>query len=189
MHLLELVVLSRIHNSYKLRLADSICDVMRIGVFSDTHDNMVMIKRAIKVFNDMEVELVLHAGDFVSPFTIFEISNLRCRYVAVFGNNDGERFGLRDKILQSKGEIHDPPHEIDVAGKKFLLTHNPTFAELLAETGKFDVIVHGHNHNVETKRIEDTWIVNPGECGGWTTGKSTVVVFDLEKMEPQVIEL
>jgi putative phosphoesterase len=36
-----------------------------IGIISDTHDNLPAIKRAVDLFNEKNVDLVLHAGDFV----------------------------------------------------------------------------------------------------------------------------
>ena len=39
---------------------------MKIGVFSDSHDNVNMIKMAVDLFNVEGVELVIHAH-FVRP--------------------------------------------------------------------------------------------------------------------------
>ncbi len=50
---------------------------MNIGIISDTHDNLALIKKAVTFFNGEKVDLVLHAGDFVSPFTALEFKNLR----------------------------------------------------------------------------------------------------------------
>jgi predicted phosphodiesterase len=41
---------------------------MRIGIISDTHDNMPLIKRACELFNAREVQMVLHCGDYCAPF-------------------------------------------------------------------------------------------------------------------------
>ncbi len=40
---------------------------MLIGLMADTHDNIHLIDRAVERFNEEGVELVLHAGDYVSP--------------------------------------------------------------------------------------------------------------------------
>ncbi|MEL7671087.1 YfcE family phosphodiesterase [Methanobacterium sp.] len=62
---------------------------------SDSHDNLPAIREAVKFFNEAKVELVIHAGDMISPFAANEIKNLNAEFKAVFGNNDGERDGLR----------------------------------------------------------------------------------------------
>ena len=40
---------------------------MKIGLISDTHDNIQNIRKAISLFNDKNVSFVIHAGDIVSP--------------------------------------------------------------------------------------------------------------------------
>jgi predicted phosphodiesterase len=53
---------------------------MRIGIMSDTHDNMPQIKKAVRLFNERGVVHVIHAGDFTSPFNqphIFELDGKR----------------------------------------------------------------------------------------------------------------
>jgi len=42
---------------------------MVIGIISDTHDHMDNIRKALKIFKEKNVKVILHAGDFVSPFT------------------------------------------------------------------------------------------------------------------------
>ena len=59
---------------------------MIIGVFSDSHDNIEKIKKAVSFFNSRKVDLVIHAGDFVAPFAIAPMEELNCQLVCVFGN-------------------------------------------------------------------------------------------------------
>ena len=59
-----------------------------IGVMADSHDNLESIEKAVKVFNQEQVDLVLHAGDLISPFTAQIFQNLESQFLAVFGNND-----------------------------------------------------------------------------------------------------
>ena len=49
---------------------------MRIGIISDTHDNVPMVQRAVEIFNAEAVDLVLHEGDYVSPFAVKPLSGL-----------------------------------------------------------------------------------------------------------------
>ncbi|MCM8780547.1 MAG: metallophosphoesterase family protein, partial [Candidatus Omnitrophica bacterium] len=67
---------------------------MRIGIISDTHDNLPKIDSAVEYFNRQRVGFVLHAGDFVAPFAVAKLKKLDCDWAGVFGNNDGEREGL-----------------------------------------------------------------------------------------------
>ena len=45
---------------------------MKLGIISDSHENMPLIAKAVELFNHEEVDLVLHAGDFISPITAKE---------------------------------------------------------------------------------------------------------------------
>ena len=50
---------------------------MQIGIISDSHDHHSNVLRAIEIFNESNVEYVLHAGDIVSPFTAKAFADLR----------------------------------------------------------------------------------------------------------------
>ena len=69
-----------------------------IGIMSDSHDHMEAIKDAVKVFNSANVDLVIHAGDLIAPFTVNEFKNLQSPMEAIYGNNDGERRMLQSSI-------------------------------------------------------------------------------------------
>ncbi len=159
-----------------------------IGVMSDSHDNLTMIRRAVAVFNEAACGLVLHAGDIVAPFAIKELAALDGRVKAVYGNCDGEKMGLR-MAIEPFGEIQEAPFVFSHAGKEILLCHmNNPVPEFIA-SGKYDVVIFGHTHKPEVKKQGRTLAVNPGETGGWLTGQSTVALIDLEKMEAEIVQL
>jgi putative phosphoesterase len=156
---------------------------MKIGILSDSHDNLPAISKAVSVFNDAEVSLVVHAGDLVAPFVSVPLKNLRVEFTAVFGNNDGEKIGLANTF---KGRIHRPPYEFEFGGKKILLMHEPDNLDILASTGHYDAIIYGHTH-IANVRKERTLVINPGEAAGWLKGKRTVAVWDLMYNDVQIL--
>lgn len=160
---------------------------MLIGIIADTHDNLPMVKKAVKLFSQQSVGLVIHAGDYVAPFTIRELENLHCKVMGVFGNNDGEKLGLR-KAFEKIGEIFEGLCHFELNEKKFAVTHSPEIAEPLWKSACYDIVVYGHTHQVEFRR-EKSLIINPGECGGWLTGRCTVALLDLESMEVRIHDL
>jgi len=160
---------------------------MLIGVMADSHDNLPRIKQAVEIFNRQKVGLVLHAGDFVAPFVVRELKNLDCALIGVFGNNDGERKGLREKIGEI-GEIYLPPFSCEREKKKILLLHDPENLKDVHRS-QYDLIVYGHTHHSEIKREGRTLLINPGECGGWLTGRCNIGLVDLDKMEAEIITL
>jgi len=144
---------------------------MRIGILSDTHDNLPHIEKAVRLFNRRKVGFVVHAGDFVAPFTVGKLMKLSCEWRGVFGNNDGERKGLSEKS----------------AGRIGILTHDLAAVDRTA--ARADIIVFGHTHVPEIRRERQALLVNPGECGGWLTGRSTVAVVDLDRLSAQIIAI
>ena len=161
---------------------------MKIGIISDTHDNLPQIKKAVKIFDQEKAELVLHAGDFVSPFTFLEFKNLNCPLKGVFGNNDGDKLYLREKFKEI-GEIYPAPYETNIDHKIIIMLHEEKLIDALAESQKYEIIIYGHTHRTDLRKIGKTLIINPGECGGWLTGKSTIALLNLENLEVRIINL
>jgi len=159
---------------------------MEIGIISDTHDNMPRIKEAVAIFNERETGLVIHAGDYIAPFAIDPLADLECQYIGVFGNNDGEKLGLNKR---SQGRINVPPHSLEFGGKKILVLHEPGELDALIKSQSYDIVIYGHTHKPVIEKQGRTLVINPGECGGWLTGKSTIALADLDRMTAEIVEL
>jgi putative phosphoesterase len=157
---------------------------MKLGIMSDSHDNMPLIAKAVALFNSEKVDLVLHAGDIVSPFTNIEFGKLNAKMVAVFGNNDGDKPYLL-KRFAGIAEMQGDFRELAIGGRKIVLMHQPKFLEALAAASDYDLVVYGHTHIVDIREGKPL-VINPGECGGWLYGKCTVATLDLETMTPTV---
>ena len=153
---------------------------MKLGIMSDSHDNMPLIAKAVALFNREKVDLVLHAGDFVSPFTNIEFRKLSTKMVAVFGNNDGDKPYLLKRFADI-GEIQDDFRELELDGRKIVLMHQPKFLESLGVASNYDLVVYGHTHKVDIREGKSL-VINPGESSGWLYGQATVVTLDLETM-------
>ena len=160
---------------------------MKIGVLSDSHDNVRMVAKAVELFNDEGVVLVVHAGDFIAPFAVAAMYDLNCRVVGIFGNNDGERIGIA-KRFEAIGEVHPNLAVVEIGGRTIAATHYPELAEPIAESGKYDIVIYGHTHEIDV-RSEASLILNPGETGGWTTGRCTVAIVGLDTLGTEIREL
>jgi len=159
-----------------------------IGLMSDSHDNMPLIRQAVEYFNNAGVDLVLHAGDYISPICARELKNLKARMIGVFGNNDGDHNLWRER-LAGLGEIHDKYFEAEYAGHKLLMMHDPFELDDLAVSRRYSVIVYGHTHLPMQRVVGETLVVNPGECGGWLTGKSSVALLELPSKKVTFVTL
>jgi uncharacterized protein len=163
---------------------------MRIGVISDTHDNLTNIRRAVELFVERRVEAVLHGGDFCSPFTLGEFKPLTdggVKIHAVFGNNDGDRV-----LLQRRGEgfcsFRDGVHVLSLDGKRIVLMHYPDVADDLYRAGTFDLVVCGHNHQIRVEG-EARKLLNPGTCSGYLAAKASVAVVETAGMAVEIVTL
>lgn len=165
---------------------------MLIGLIADTHDNLPIVDKAVKKLNEMNVGLVLHAGDYVAPFVIPKLKELKAKLIGVFGNNDGDRELLKKRFNEYKDlEVHGNFAEIIVGGLRIALLHGDEeeLLEALINSQSFDIVVHGHIHKAEVCQKGKTLIVNPGEVCGYLTGKSTIALLDTDRREAEIIDL
>jgi uncharacterized protein len=165
---------------------------MLIGAVSDTHDNLPLIEKAVKILNERKVGLVLHAGDYVAGFVVPKLAALNCPLVGVFGNNDGDHELLKKRFHETKNcTIHDRFAQVTVDGYRIALLHGHE-TELLSaiiNSTYFDAVIHGHSHNSGIERRGKTLALNPGELCGYLTGKPTIAILDTVKQEAKIVEL
>ena len=159
---------------------------MLIGILSDTHDNLIYVKKAIDLFNERKVGHVIHAGDYTSPFTLKLFKELKCPYVGIFGNNDGDKLLLQER---AEGRIRNQPYVFTLHDRKIVVMHEHFVADALADSGHFDLVVYGHTHAPDIRKVKNTLVLNPGEVSTYLYGKSTVALVDLDTMEAKIIEL
>jgi putative phosphoesterase len=171
---------------------------MLIGIMSDTHDNLPMVDKAVKRLLDENVDLILHAGDYVAPFVIPHFKPFRGKFIGVFGNNDGDHELLKRRFTEFGLEIRGIFAEVNVNNLRIALLHGgepgsePGPSELLKSllsTKCYNVIIHGHVHEAEAHKKGTTLIINPGEVCGYLTGKSSIAVLNTGSMEARIIQL
>ncbi|MFP3985519.1 MAG: metallophosphoesterase [Candidatus Bathyarchaeia archaeon] len=159
---------------------------------SDTHDNLPLIDKAIEQLNREAVEVVLHAGDYISPFAVTHFKKLTMKLIGVFGNNDGDHELLKNRFAAlEKAEVRGNFAELDLDGLKTALLHGEESGLLrsLINTNSYDVVVHGHSHEAAVYKQSKTLVINPGEVCGYLSGKSTVAILDTVAREARIVQL
>jgi putative phosphoesterase len=149
-----------------------------ICILSDTHENLKVLKPAIEQIKKHSPDLVIHCGDIISPPLLDHFKGLPMRFV--FGNNDGERAGLKKKCLElGFGEIDDMI-ELVYKGKKLLVYHgtNPRVLEAHIAAQQHDFVFHGHTHVPRDEMQGRTRIINPGAL--FMAESYTFAVLDVE---------
>jgi hypothetical protein len=163
---------------------------MIIGLISDTHDNVPMIKRAIERLKEERVKLVLHAGDYISLFTAKPYAGLDVPMIGVFGNNCAETEELKKVYATVGADLRGYFAEIEEGGLKIALTHGHLKSEMdRAMSGEYDVVVRGHSHRASIREENGILVINPGEVCGYVSGSNTVAFLDTDKRFAWISEL
>lgn len=163
---------------------------MKIGIISDTHDHHDNVTGAIQIFNENQVKFVLHAGDIVSPFTIRAFAGLSgAKFIAVFGNCDGEKILVKEAVEGIAGEIYDNVYIGRIEGRKIFMMHKPDAINEVAESGKYDLVIYGHTHKQDIRFVGKTLVVNPGEATDWLSGTPSVVIVELDDLSFETVQL
>ncbi|MFC0216680.1 metallophosphoesterase family protein [Paenibacillus chartarius] len=132
---------------------------MKIGIISDTHLGSSATKLPDELVRGLQgVEIILHAGDWVSPHVVGLVERI-APVQSVAGNNDGpdivDRFGYAKRLL--------------LDGVRIGLVHGDgvrkTTAERAMDTFRDDLpdlLVYGHSHIPEKRMVGSTLLFNPG---------------------------
>ena len=151
---------------------------MKIGVLSDTHLHQVTRK-----FQDIyegclsDMDLILHAGDVVTP-DVIDFLNAKS-FHGVAGNMDPP---ILHEILPAKKVL-------EIAGYRLGLIHGWGPAEgledrILSVFSDVDIIVYGHSHVPANHIREGILLFNPGTATGYSaTGEHSIGILRLEKEE------
>ncbi|MDF2936825.1 MAG: phosphodiesterase family protein [Paenibacillaceae bacterium] len=135
---------------------------MKIGVVSDTH---LSDRREIRLPQELlrglsGVQLILHAGDWISPRVAEELERL-APVEGIAGNNDGpdiiNRFGYK-RIVEAEGVRIGLIHG-DGYGKT---TERRAFDAF--EGQDVNAVVFGHSHVPYLERKEGILLFNPGSA-------------------------
>ena len=163
---------------------------MRIGLIADTHDRLPAIAELVRQMQESGVGMVLHAGDYCSPFSLAPFLELNVPFAGVFGRNDGDREGLKAYAAKGVGiELHESPHSFEVGGRRILLVHD--LGEVHERSlESHEIIINGFTHQQEMRELEGgALIVNPGEACGWLTGTPAAAILDLDTKHIEFISL
>lgn len=166
---------------------------MVIGVIADSHDHLDRLRLACAIWQTEKVQAVIHAGDYVAPFTLPILAQLGVPLYGVRGNNDGELAGLAAGFAHAGGHFSAHPQEILLDNKRILIQHEPFALDTLHKTSDsaLSLVVYGHTHRAEFRPSTNGGpaILNPGEACGWLYNTPTIAVYDTLKSVAHIITL
>jgi putative phosphoesterase len=171
---------------------------MNIGLISDTHDDLLSLKSAIRIFNERKVKYVIHAGDYVFPGVVKEFKHLNAKLIGVLGNNDGEKLGLSKNFQEIGGELHGEFCNLELDNLKIAIYHGTSneMTEAIISNQLYPLVIQGHTHKKRDDKIRDGLVLNPGSThrefpniDGEIEAEPSITIFDTEKISYQFIRL
>jgi putative phosphoesterase len=164
---------------------------MKIAILSDIHDNLWTLDVALASLDDCD-EMIC-CGDLCSPFVIDELgAGFRRPIHIVFGNNDADLFRITSKLQKySNIRLYGEFCEATFDGKRFAVNHFDYIARSIVQSGRYDVVCFGHNHEFEIMCHGSTLALNPGSILGAKFSKgrqdtdSTFLIYDTASGEAQ----
>lgn len=159
---------------------------MRIGVVSDTHNNMPNVQKIVQLFNQLEVDRVIHTGDITQAKTLEVFAHLKMPLHGVYGNNDLERETLESAVCRYGFEFVDPPLHLTLDERQLTIVHDPKDLQIM-ECSDWDLALHGHTHIKTIVYEQQRLTFNPGECAGLIEGYNAIGVVDLSDLGTEII--
>ena len=160
---------------------------MKIGVVSDTHNNLKNCNRIVELFNEAQVEGVIHTGDITQARTLEVFASLKMPLWGVYGNNDaGEKDSLAKAADLFSFEIAEPPLALHWAGRHLVVVHDPLELAMV-DSSACDVILHGHTHRQTIEHADGQLVFNPGECAGHLAGHNAIGLLDLNSLGVEIL--
>ena len=162
---------------------------MRVGLIADSHDRLPAIAENVQQMQASGIGMILHAGDYCSPFALRVFEDTQMTLAGVFGKNDGDHEGLLSRAQAAFGaELFESPHSFEIGGKRILLVHD--IGDVHARSiASHEIVIHGGTHQQEMKTRGETLIVNPGEGCGWLYGTPSAAILDLDSRQVEFLTL
>jgi len=160
---------------------------MRVGIISDTHGHLEFTRPAVRMFESLDVERVLHCGDIGSPAVV----DLFARWPTdfVFGNSDTEQRALRSAIEQAGQTCHGEMGQLEIEGVRIALLHSHDRRLFSASvgSGRYATICYGHTHVASIERQGETLLVNPGAI--YRANPHSIAVLELPQNTATIVNL
>jgi hypothetical protein len=159
---------------------------MKVAVFSDIHDHIWNLQKAIKKVKEGKCGAIIFCGDMCAPFTAGILGEVGIPVYSVWGNADKDHWIMVKKAGENliATPLAQEFGEVELDGKKISYCHHPRLGQLLAESKYYDAVFHGHTHRTYKKKIGSTLVANPGAiCGivGGRPGPSSFMIYDTKK--------
>lgn len=135
---------------------------MKIGIISDTHNQLARVTRALELFREHGAQMILHCGDIEDAIVVEQFQGWNVHFV--YGNCDWDKQELQRSIKEIGATLHDNFGHLELEGKNLAFVHGHDIELLndLVNSDEYDYLFHGHTHVACDRMKGKTRIINPG---------------------------
>ena len=163
---------------------------MKIGVLSDTHDNLSNLTYVLNTYRDRGIETLIHCGDLTSLDMVSHFEGFRVIYL--IGNMDVVTGAIKKRLEKMRDDnFAGMVFRGKLGGVDVAATHSHVDGKVmeLVREKRFDWIFHGHTHEKRDEMVRGTRIVNPGALGGLGREPRTFCIVDLDAEEVEFLKV
>ena len=158
---------------------------MRIGILSDTHDQLLITQRAVQLLQRQGAETLIHCGDLTTPEIVHACAILPC--IFALGNNDDDNIpALEHAIAAIHATSVGTGAILPLAAKQMAILHGHVRMKSLSAQHP-DYLIHGHSHIPADTRLGPTRRICPGAL--YRAKRFTVALLDTESDELRFLQL
>ena len=160
---------------------------MRLGILSDTHDELARTRLAVRMLREQGADVLVHCGDLASPAIVAACAVLPLYFV--FGNHDADCTpALERAAIESGAACLNWGAVTELGGKRVGVVHGHMSIDVrrvLAD--RPDYLLSGHSHIYSDTGDGPVRRINPGALH--RADEFTVVVLDLASGELQFLRV
>ncbi len=154
---------------------------MKIGILSDTHNNLPNLRTALDLFEKEDIDTLIHCGDLTDGDIARAMEGFRV--ICVLGNGDIASGEIRDVLLaQDTQNFVGLVYTGRIGEARIAAAHGhlPEQVETLLHSGEYDYVFKGHSHRHKDEQVGFTRLINPGALGGLRPEDRRLCILDLE---------
>jgi putative phosphoesterase len=154
---------------------------VRLGILSDTHDELERARGAIELLRAAGAEALIHCGDLASPAIVAVLAGLPSWFV--FGNHDSDMVPhLRRAAAEHGVGCLEWGGVVELAGKRIGVAHGHMSADMRRVlAARPDYLLSGHSHIAADHVDGSVRRINPGALH--RADEFTVALLEVESGE------
>ncbi len=163
---------------------------MKIGILSDTHNNLDNLEKALERLRQEGVTTLFHCGDLTDAKVARKLGGFHV--ICVLGNGDVASGEIRDALRELDSDNYvGMVYTGQINGTRIAATHGhvPGTLDELLHSEAYDYVFKGHSHRHQEKLVGFTRLINPGALGGLHVEKRQFCLLDLESGKAEFIQI